>query len=120
MPKGGLSPRVRGNHAAALSRGRDVRSIPARAREPLAAARVKMPALVYPRACGGTKRVGVKKEPSDGLSPRVRGNRVPSLATFRDTRSIPARAGEPAVMRLPDPAEAGLSPRVRGNRPPGA
>ena len=70
-----------------------------------------------------------------GLSPRVRGNRIIFEASDGETRSIPARAGEPGTARRPTPqppvypracggthrfrgterALRGLSPRVRGN-----
>ena len=33
---------------------------------------------VYPRACGGTLSVELKLQEAEGLSPRLRGNRVPS------------------------------------------
>ncbi len=71
-----------------------------------------------------------------GLSPRVRGNRLPPSLRPRSRRSIPARAGEPSRRRGSRPAARvypracggtpghrersgrtrGLSPRVRGNR----
>ena len=71
-----------------------------------------------------------------GLSPRVRGNRIPMSSWFTMSRSIPASAGEPtcavpaASMARVYPREcggtflllrsmaaaSGLSPRVRGNR----
>ena len=72
---------------------------------------------------------------STGLSPRVRGNRVTSLANWAISRSIPACAGEPdgaegiaidgkvyprvcggtSPGRNPRATSRGLSPRVRGN-----
>ena len=59
---GGLSPRVRGNHAHADGAQEDDRSIPACAGEPdshgVQTRRVK----VYPRVCGGTTwcwRIGI-------------------------------------------------------------
>ena len=51
---------------------------------------------VYPRACGGTKYVLNVPPALDGLSPRVRGNHVPTATTNIPGRSIPARAGEPS------------------------
>ena len=91
---------------------------------------------VYPRVCGGTSRHRRGKHGSHGLSPRVRGNRVPLAGTQARGRSIPACAGEPEIrftivqaikvyprvcggtVDLHDTAivDAGLSPRVRGNR----
>ena len=136
VPDGpGLSPRVRGNRLRQCRVPYRHRSIPARAGEP----RRLCPALsrwgVYPRACGGTPRVKSSSGRYSGLSPRVRGNRPVPQSSFGIRRSIPARAGEPAI--LPNfltlltvypracggtvtgleatLTGAGLSPRVRGN-----
>ena len=90
---------------------------------------------VYPRVCGGTKVRLVAVEKFNGLSPRVRGNRVGSAFVAGRTGSIPACAGEPPRARLPgaptrvyprvcggilttafsSSVHTGLSPRVRGN-----
>ena len=92
---------------------------------------------VYPRECGGTLMNGADRLIVPGLSPRVRGNRLPRLAGCGVRGSIPASAGEPSVLskwscaRGVYPRECGgtvmakqdagdsvgLSPRVRGNRP---
>ena len=90
---------------------------------------------VYPRVCGGTIYNNERVWMLNGLSPRVRGNRVIWLRRTAETRSIPACAGEPGTINtndllavvyprvcggtpfqrgLPD-AAGGLSPRVRGN-----
>ena len=131
----GLSPRVRGNPhqfwwAALLGR-----SIPARAGEPQHVAELTVPVRVYPRACGGTAVVRGADKNAYGLSPRVRGNRVHPRQHDSVGRSIPARAGEPAIpgsapaggtvypracggtrlRRLYPVRYGGLSPRVRGN-----
>ena len=50
----GLSPRVRGNRAAAGEPDVPERSIPARAGEPTSRSDAINPSTVYPRACGGT------------------------------------------------------------------
>ena len=91
---------------------------------------------VYPRACGGTPVLTQFTEALDGLSPRVRGNRLDGELGLQFVRSIPARAGEPPHPATGSPArrvypracggtswtcttpaaEMGLSPRVRGNR----
>ena len=131
----GLSPRVRGNLPAPPRRLWNTRSIPARAGEPGPFACRPWRTGVYPRACGGTTTAPARRPPGKGLSPRVRGNQLlPEVAHSR-RGSIPARAGEPAVMysrkaritvypracggtsAQPPPAEmySGLSPRVRGN-----
>ena len=110
-------------------------SIPARAGEPSGASCSWAAARVYPRACGGTIEYQVVHWTGEGLSPRVRGNRVHAGRLLARQRSIPARAGEPSpwaprftptpvypracggtlrnrhAVRLP----GGLSPRVRGN-----
>ena len=92
---------------------------------------------VYPRACGGTAVISSSASEKEGLSPRVRGNRLLMNLGALVTRSIPARAGEPdgVIFSLDTgpvypracggtrgvhngvPAFTGLSPRVRGNRP---
>ena len=131
----GLSPRVRGNRRRAGGRIRRRRSIPACAGEPGCGASPTGRAAVYPRVCGGTLDRLAVRPPGFGLSPRVRGNRQPSVPHHPGDRSIPACAGEPpapyptsewqrvyprvcggtgiGVLNWPD--SIGLSPRVRGN-----
>ena len=85
--------------------------------------------------CGGTSRTTYRKEGIQGLSPRVRGNRLHANDGREQNRSIPACAGEPSglsgsssgggvyprvcggTQRNPDVGYQwwGLSPRVRGN-----
>ncbi len=91
----GLSPRVRGNHAAVFPLPCRYRSIPACAGEPSAATASTAPPGVYPRVCGGTRDLSESRSPSFGLSPRVRGNRAASLRALPLNGSIPACAGEP-------------------------
>ena len=93
---GGLSPRVRGNQRYIGVQPVMLGSIPARAGEPQDCPLPPTPGWVYPRACGGTKAGGSAQCPLAGLSPRVRGNLPGRAATPIGTRSIPARAGEPA------------------------
>ena len=50
---------------------------------------------VYPRVCGGTASPLRVSASIKGLSPRVRGNRIGSLAEANGDGSIPACAGEP-------------------------
>ena len=96
VPGRGLSPRVRGNPRQDFSAAFRKRSIPARAGEP----RPPDPATgrnwVYPRACGGTLVKPLDLLGYQGLSPRVRGNRLPAPVGRLDDGSIPARAGEPS------------------------
>ena len=132
----GLSPRVRGNLRRPDRPGRQLRSIPACAGEPQEIPVRGGAGTVYPRVCGGTANKGRYARDSEGLSPRVRGNRLPEAREGRHARSIPACAGEPAYSptglcpervyprvcggtlgwQLPDWISRGLSPRVRGNR----
>ena len=131
----GLSPRVRGNRGCVRSMRTCYGSIPAGAGEPQLDSGTAAGSVVYPRGCGGTSSVGIRRVAEEGLSPRVRGNRGRRLWRSIVCRSIPAGAGEPqfgASSGWPDGvyprgcggtygtmrtelAEAGLSPRVRGN-----
>ena len=133
---GGLSPRVRGNPLGALPRRRSPRSIPACAGEPSMSLSGGYHREVYPRVCGGTTIARISLASNRGLSPRVRGNRVPRPAGAVEHGSIPACAGEPfsrsrrsgstrvyprvcggtrSISSAPT-YFSGLSPRVRGNR----
>ena len=91
----GLSPRVRGNPAQSVVLPLDLGSIPARAGEPSPSGAIRPVGSVYPRACGGTRRVAVIGTSPHGLSPRVRGNRLHCPLRADCLGSIPARAGEP-------------------------
>ena len=91
----GLSPRVRGNHAQRVGEQPGLGSIPARAGEPAVLRASRVVAVVYPRACGGTKWGKFLSHRGSGLSPRVRGNPSENEGLNQDQGSIPARAGEP-------------------------
>ena len=132
----GLSPRVRGNRVGMARPIRRAGSIPARAGEPMLASYVTAGGTVYPRACGGTRSESCYSRLRRGLSLRVRGNPTRRMAGRRSSRSIPARAGEPARTAryaewrrvypracggtvseaLAVERRDGLSPRVRGNQ----
>ena len=71
----GLSPRVRGNRAAAGSSAAFSGSIPACAGEPGGWRQNPSGGGVYPRVCGGTGGAPEAAVAVAGLSPRVRGNR---------------------------------------------
>ena len=136
---GGLSPRVRGKLRPAHYTRYPARSIPACAGETQAGADVDYPAAVYPRVCGGTPPQPVFRYHRQGLSPRVRGKRLPNDPGGERQRSIPACAGETRPCRpflflrwvyprvcggnYQTPAgggvAGGLSPRVRGKRTSG-
>ena len=78
-PYSGLSPRGRGNPASAAHQSQHLRSIPAWAGEPGAAAIRWALDRVYPRVGGGTGVLRRLLTPNEGLSPRGRGNRLPIL-----------------------------------------
>ena len=131
----GLSPRMRGNLLPRLAGRQDTGSIPAHAGEPSDARACPGSPQVYPRACGGTNPEGVLHYEAQGLSPRMRGNRLHGHAVDLAHGSIPAHAGEPGRQQGPDapprvypracggtafamlttPRGPGLSPRMRGN-----
>ena len=133
----GLSPRVRGSPRRGDEGCPTAGSIPARAGEPRSRPGCRRGRRVYPRACGGASFIDRVVHRHQGLSPRVRGS--PARRPHRSTpsRSIPARAGEPAWHRcgmwafwvypracggafrtwVQKRNAWGLSPRVRGSRP---
>ena len=110
---GGLSPRVRGNHIAGCIAQQGRRSIPACAGEPADGFHRSDWRAVYPRVCGGTVLGKIASRHVQGLSPRVRGNRLPGCRASDTDGSIPACAGEPPVWGKPK-AVAGVYPRVCG------
>ena len=131
----GLSPRVRGNHAACGFCPHTGGSIPACAGEPTNPQPQQPQRRVYPRVCGGTCPGRPGRRTLPGLSPRVRGNPRIAVQHSAKCRSIPACAGEPragdshrshcgvyprvcgGTYSLPSAfiSLRGLSPRVRGN-----
>ena len=135
MTPAGLSPRVRGNLGVAALPAEHSGSIPACAGEPSWYPSRSSGSRVYPRVCGGTAAPTRTPGSKWGLSPRVRGNLLRSMAGLMIGRSIPACAGEPnrplvmrqwrkvyprvcggtAAAHSPGSRRWGLSPRVRGN-----
>ncbi len=97
----GLPPRVRGNQLAAARRNPHLGPTPARAGQPLEAARPGGSAWAYPRACGATFLLGAVVIFSEGLPPRVRGNLAPPLGRDTGLGPTPARAGQPRSGRRP-------------------
>ena len=95
----GLSPRVRGNRDQLLIRESRRGSIPACAGEPPAKANAATWPRVYPRVCGGTSTDISNSALTQGLSPRVRGNRESIAWHCQPMGSIPACAGEPGEQR---------------------
>ena len=137
LAKGGLSPRVRGNHVQAADQAGATRSIPACAGGThVGRVRTYRDRGLSPRVRGNPKRL--RSCSATGLSPRVRGNRYRRPCRIPLPGSIPACAGEPLACRCLRPAggvyprvcggtpsasararsATGLSPRVRGNREP--
>ena len=112
-PSGGLSPRVRGNLDALNNTIKKRRSIPACAGEPQVIASCTVLTKVYPRVCGGTMDAIEARSIKLGLSPRVRGNRLPSRAVIPYGGSIPACAGEPTPL-LNSRRWVAVYPRVCG------
>ena len=70
----GLSPRVRGNPEVLQPHHVGEGSIPACAGEPYSDTISPSRQTVYPRVCGGTRRLASAGSRGNGLSPRVRGN----------------------------------------------
>ena len=134
----GLSPRLRGNRVPIPVLAQLYGSIPAPAGEPPGRPPLRLRDRVYPRACGGTMLPGPNAYTSEGLSPRLRGNRHLRRRAGPASGSIPAPAGEPiteyidAVVAEVYPRAcggtipawqvadmtSGLSPRLRGNHNP--
>ena len=134
-PARGISPRVRGNPLCRWVLTPGTRSIPACAGEPWTTGPAVAANGVYPRVCGGTPGVRTAEQPTEGLSPRVRGNRLGETPSAQRRGSIPACAGEPDCASrfqtlnrvyprvcggtiapfVRESRRIGLSPRVRGN-----
>ena len=132
----GLSPRLRGNRLRLVGALRCRRSIPASAGEPDMERRAALSTAVYPRVCGGTIPSVKARDRHGGLSPRLRGNRLPRAFATLYAGSIPASAGEPTYVSMnityawvyprvcggthggipSRQIKSGLSPRLRGNR----
>ena len=126
---------MRGNPVVRRRGDARQRSIPAHAGEPCGDRARRLPAVVYPRACGGTSQETTPASPGVGLSPRMRGNHRGRARAVRRLRSIPAHAGEPrrgrsrrrpvrvypracggtSSLSMFAHSIAGLSPRMRGN-----
>ena len=131
----GLSPRVRGNRAAAANHAACIRPIPACAGQPASRSSSVRLLRAYPRVCGATQRFSKHVDNDRGLSPRVRGNRVNAAIRGNNQGPIPACAGQPGgritrrqrawayprvcgatdLNHVSSSFKTGLSPRVRGN-----
>ena len=109
----GLSPRMRGYQEPLHRGGGRMRSIPADAGLPLAAAPRDYMGRVYPRGCGATRTLVTQCAFCRGLSPRMRGYLKLRMMLDRLAGSIPADAGLPADGNLPG-ARVGVYPRGCG------
>ena len=109
----GLSPRVRGNHDYHHRHHRPARSIPACAGEPARAEGRRLLCGVYPRVCGGTPPRRNRRNPAQGLSPRVRGNPGRQPTPRVPGGSIPACAGNPCGINRRS-AQSGSIPACAG------
>ena len=113
----GPSPRVRGSHRSLRRVDRAPGTIPACAGEPRRSATSRRKRGDHPRVCGGAMLSVVTTFRRKGPSPRVRGSPGRSEAPAPIGGTIPACAGEPAVLVT---AKLGLGdhPRVCGGAYP--
>ena len=131
----GLSPRVRGNLGEQCYSFSPLGPIPAGAGEPARPCWSAGSGRAYPRGCGGTGSSFDPRQSTQGLSPRVRGNRYCDHVCDFHLGPIPAGAGEPLLALFNFGGSGayprgcggtgsktarghliqGLSPRVRGN-----
>ena len=116
----GPSPLARGSRKLAKD-GRIARgSIPARAGQPRQAIRRSRSAGVHPRSRGAAEPLTRTTYPSWGPSPLARGSPGNAVANNAYSGSIPARAGQPAVLHVRRwqrgsiPARAGQPPSPSG------
>ncbi|KFI94768.1 hypothetical protein BSCA_0823 [Bifidobacterium scardovii] len=89
----GSSPRVRGQPHQSYDMASRRRIIPARAGPTSQATHIPGIGADHPRACGANFATLTGYQPSDGSSPRVRGQRSWDVAIWASMRIIPARAG---------------------------
>ena len=92
------------------------RSIPAHAGQPPFSLMRSTSSRVYPRACGATVLIQYLSPHRRGLSPRMRGNLELSTDELLWWRSIPAHAGQPALIAR-KAAAATVYPRACGATP---
>ena len=109
----GLSPLARGNRDPGHICRRVLGPIPARAGQPLTTRPKPSTFRAYPRSRGATEITAVKLEQAEGLSPLARGNHPEPVRRPGQQGPIPARAGQPAVVR-PARSSWRAYPRSRG------
>jgi len=126
---------MRGHPSSYLIERIVIGSIPADAGPPIEEGNLTAAIEVYPRGCGATSATSATAGLREGLSPRMRGHRLPLNDALKQVRSIPADAGPPGQRALcgqgrwvyprgcgatvdPDSnpiSLCGLSPRMRGH-----
>ena len=109
----GLSPRVRGNPRNQGIISYPSGSIPACTGKPGIQVFPVVVLRVYPRVYGETTPMPPCQAPPEGLSPRVRGNRMSRRRTVVLRGSIPACTGKPEISETTT-GRAGVYPRVYG------
>ena len=109
----GPSPRVRGSLIGSNVQIKLAGSIPACAGEPALELIGWARNGVHPRVCGGAAWAMGLFPDAEGPSPRVRGSPALSFRDLKTQGSIPACAGEPAKIVLPN-SIAWVHPRVCG------
>ena len=110
----GLSPRMRGNHERCPPYGSHEGPIPAYAGQPPLPGRPAAAPGAYPRVCGATRFEDRFDRHRQGLSPRMRGNLMPS-SVWASLRAYPRVCGATLQRCGPSEIGQGLSPRMRGN-----
>ena len=115
----GLSPRLRGNRERGTRRRASVRSIPAPAGEPCQYRQPRLPAWVYPRACGGTCAGRALHRKLARSIPAPAGEPPLSAGTLIQSPVYPRACGGTVGGPRFIPYEWGLSPRLRGNQQEG-
>ncbi len=98
----GLSPRTRGSRRAGDAGDDRAGPIPADAGEPCGIRWAAATCRAYPRGRGGAPCLLPPLRRIPGLSPRTRGSLAAEVARGVREGPIPADAGEPAVLVLPD------------------
>ena len=90
----GTSPRMRGKHAAGVSRNLRSRNIPAYAGKTSSAFFSASSFSEHPRVCGENHHCYQHPKLQHGTSPRMRGKHRPVQINFLVIRNIPAYAGK--------------------------
>ena len=109
----GPSPLARGSHSTRCPFSRLLRSIPARAGQPVRAHGAQSRVGVHPRSRGAAVCRRQRCAASEGPSPLARGSPCPAIGVMIGDGSIPARAGQPVRTRITS-GWTKVHPRSRG------